>query len=83
MQAKIFEVEDGDTITILAKVPVGAFDPAQQIKAVARAYRVVATSGGPLLKLVELQKEPVRMMSEQMEDIKNAFPGARAGYDHA
>lgn len=61
MQAKIFEVADGDTITIIAKVPVSATDPAHTIKAVARSYRVVANSWGPVLSLVALHNDPKRI----------------------
>jgi hypothetical protein len=51
-------VKDGDTISVIAEVGPSAFDPGGRYPGVGQAFRVVANSFGPTLKLIPLVKEP-------------------------
>lgn len=50
----VFNAEDNDNISVIVKATLNSFDPAQEFKAVARTYRVVANTFGPTLELVPL-----------------------------
>lgn len=61
-QSRVLEVEDGETIAIIAKTPGPTVaDPCDNYPYVAKTFRVVADRIGPTLQLVPLSTEPVKL----------------------
>lgn len=59
----VLMVEDGDTISIIAKLEPSVSDPALSVPGVAQSYRVVANSFGPTLTLVPLTDKITKLSS--------------------
>lgn len=69
-QSRVLEVEDGETIAIIAKTPgPTATDPCDNYPYVAKAFRVVADRIGPTLTLVPLSNEPVKLSQVETDTI--------------
>lgn len=73
----VFNAEDGDNIGVIVKAALSVADPAQEFKAVARTFRVVANTYGPTLELVPLAETmrltelPRSTYSERRQNLLN------------
>lgn len=78
-QSRVLEVEDGETIAVIAKTPGPTVsDPCDNFPYVAKAFRVVADRIGPTLTLAPLSNEPVKLSQFETNAliIRNTGPKA-------
>jgi len=61
-------LEDGDTLSVVAKLPPSLSDMANSVAAVAQRYRVVADVVTPTLSLVVLNEKPGKLSFEELSE---------------
>jgi hypothetical protein len=70
MAKNIIYLKDGEVLGVVVEVGLSVSDPTFEFPAVAQSYRVVANSSGPILELVPLGKEPVRLRPEEITQLE-------------
>lgn len=61
-------LEDGDTLSIIVRLPPSLFDPANLIPAVGQRFRVVADVYAPTLALVPLLEKTSKLDDKELSN---------------